>query len=291
MGYCETMGRIDFNQKNILITGGSRGLGAALGEHFAKLGANVLLVARNEERLKTTCAKIHANNGKASYFVGDVTNQESIASILAHVQQNFAPLDVLVNNAGKLNTTDFDAGFTAFQDIMDLNVHAYVKMISAFLPVLGRPIPKTKAGLKQGLVINIASMGGVAFMPKLLFYGISKASVIAISRALRQYFAARKQKQMHVLNINPPQFDTELYENTALESWIATLRKANKIPSADALASQIVKAAKNGTRNLNIGWAGKLGWIFAKMSPRLVDYMTRRFTLKMEKKPKEEKVR
>ncbi len=284
------MGKIDFNQKNILITGGSRGLGAALGEQFAKLGANVLLAARNEERLKTTCAKIQANNGMASYFVCDVTNQESVASLLSHVNQKFTPLDVLVNNAGKLNTTDFDAGFAAFQDILDLNVNAYVRMIINFLPVLGRPVPKSKDDLKRGSIINIASMGGVAFMPNLLFYGISKSTVIAISRALRQYFAARKQKYMYVLNVNPPQFDTELYENTLLESWIATLRKANKIPSPGTLAPLIVNAATKGKRNLNIGWAGKLGAIFAKISPRLVDYMTRRFTLKMNKKPKEESV-
>ena len=126
------MGRLD--GKVAIVTGGGSGIGRSITVLFAKEGADVVIIGRNEEALKETCK---LNEKKISYVVGDITKEENIKKLLDYVTKKFGKLDILVNNAGisidksikGLNISEHDKTF-------DLDVRALVNITINCLPLL-----------------------------------------------------------------------------------------------------------------------------------------------------------
>lgn len=85
-----------------LITGGSKGLGRALAQALAEVGAQVAVTARHEGELEATVAEIEVKGGRAIAFPADVTDGEAVARLVAAVEETLEPIDLLVNNAGSL---------------------------------------------------------------------------------------------------------------------------------------------------------------------------------------------
>jgi NAD(P)-dependent dehydrogenase (short-subunit alcohol dehydrogenase family) len=171
--------------------------------------------------------------------------------------------------------------------MMNVNVMGYARMIMTFLPILGRPLEGKKANFKRGMIILISSIGGLVIAPNLQFYGISKASTIAMAIALRQHFAITNQKYMQVLDIRPPQFDTQLYVGSNLDAWIQELRASGKLPTPDKFAALIVKAAKKGGGDVNLTLLGKFAAFGVKFFPGLVLSSSRRYYFKSQNKEQE----
>ena len=89
------MGRLD--GKVAIVTGGSSGIGKAIAVMYAKEGADVVIISRNEEALKEVC---NLNKDKITYVAGDITKTESIKKLVDYIKTKFGKLDILVNNAG-----------------------------------------------------------------------------------------------------------------------------------------------------------------------------------------------
>ena len=93
----------NIENKVVVITGGSSGLGEAMARHLAKLGAKVVLGARREEKLKVIVDEIKDVGGAAEYLVTDVTQSEDVGALVKKAIDVFGKIDVMVNNAGLMS--------------------------------------------------------------------------------------------------------------------------------------------------------------------------------------------
>ena len=174
----------DLAGKKAFITGASRGIGQAIAVALAGSGADLALVARSEEGLATTAARITAFGRKAFVIPADVTQQEAVTTAVATAIDQLGHLDVVVNNAGGSN---FLAPFVemrlpGWDKIMRLNLTSAMYVCHA---VGGHLV-----GRGQGSVINVASVAGLAGSPLLSPYGAAKAGLISLTKSLAIEWAA-----------------------------------------------------------------------------------------------------
>ena len=126
-----------WTDKVALITGGSGGLGSALGEAFAAAGAKVVLAARNAERLETVVARIRQSHPNVLAVAADVTQQADVENLVRRTIDEFGRLDVLVNAAGRSARGQvIDTTPEEFAELLDLNFLAVVRCVRAAVPHL-----------------------------------------------------------------------------------------------------------------------------------------------------------
>ena len=114
---------LDVKDKCVLITGASSGLGAHFAELLASAGARVVLAARRQEQIDGLCAQIKQQGGQAFAVVMDVCDETSIKSAVQRIESEFAPIDVLVNNAGIALTKSFlDTNNDEWRRLLDTNL-------------------------------------------------------------------------------------------------------------------------------------------------------------------------
>jgi NADP-dependent 3-hydroxy acid dehydrogenase YdfG len=161
-----------------LVTGASSGIGAGLAAMLADEGARVVLAARRGEELETVAARIRRAGGVAVPVVTDLTDDGSLANLLARAQAEVGPVDVLVNNAGFAVWKPLEATSIAEWDhTFTVNVRAAAYLCAAVLP-----------GMQErrfGRVINISSEAGVAIVPGLAAYCVSKHALGALTEVIQ----------------------------------------------------------------------------------------------------------
>src|SRR5271163_3900057 len=112
--------KIDLTGLTAVITGGSRGLGAAMAKALAEAGANIALVARDSMRLELVRDDIIARGGTAALYATDVTRENEVASLVEAINQRFGSPQILINNAGtniRKNLVDFS--LEEFRSVLD----------------------------------------------------------------------------------------------------------------------------------------------------------------------------
>jgi short-subunit dehydrogenase len=161
-----------------VVTGASAGIGAGLAAMLATEGATVVLAARRETELAQVADGILRQGGVAIPVVTDLTSDESIDRLLATAQAQAGPIEVLVNNAGYAvwkpleDTTpaDWDRAFA-------VNVRAAARLSAAVLPGM--------RDRRFGRIINIGSEAGVAIVPGLAAYCVSKHALVALTEVIQ----------------------------------------------------------------------------------------------------------
>src|SRR5437660_1185402 len=169
------------------VTGGSRGIGAAIVKRLAKDGLHVVAVARTQEKLDQVVAEIKAEGGLAEALACDIANSEALTAAVEKVAEVHGRLDVLVNNAGitkdglilRMDDEDFDSVITT-------------NLKSAFVAIraAARPMMRLK-GTVGGRIINISSVAGVAGNAGQANYAASKAGLIGLSKSVAKELAAK----------------------------------------------------------------------------------------------------
>ena len=164
--------------KTALVTGASRGIGAAIALAFADAGADVALAARSLEDIEALAGKIEAGGRRAVAIQTDVTDPDQIDASVARAIESLGSLDVLVNNAGgtKFMAPAVDTRRDGWQKAMRLNLDSvfyYCQTAGKHMLERGR-----------GSVINVASVAGVHGSPTLSYYGAAKAAVINLTKTL-----------------------------------------------------------------------------------------------------------
>ncbi len=182
-----------WKDKVVLITGGSAGLGLAIGQAFLVHGATVILVGRNEQRLQDAVSQLIASErGNVEGRKCDVTDTNDVSSLVSHVIAKHGRLDVLVNNAGKsARGRVLDTPIEAFRELLELNFLAAVRCTQAFAKTLTA---------NRGHVVNIGSLSAKIAAPYLGAYAASKFPVAAFSQQLR---LETKPNGLHVLLVCP----------------------------------------------------------------------------------------
>ena len=163
--------------KVALVTGAASGIGASIAELFARAGARVFVADRDEKPGNEVVAAIRAANGAAEFIPLDVTSEVQCESARQIVHTKFGRLDVLVNNAGighvgtMLQTSGAD-----MDRIYSVNVRGAFNVTKVFLPAM--------IEREHGVVINMASIGGVVGVRDRLAYTTSKFAVVGLTKAM-----------------------------------------------------------------------------------------------------------
>ncbi|HST66669.1 MAG TPA: SDR family NAD(P)-dependent oxidoreductase [Mycobacteriales bacterium] len=171
----------DLTGKTVLITGGSRGIGAAIAHAMVAAGARVALNSRGAEQLERTAAEV---GGDALALPGDVTDASVAQHVVADAISGLGHLDVVVNNVGGNGVmVPFpQLRFAGWEKVMRLNVDSAVHVLQAAGPHL------LERG--SGSVINVASVAGLSATPAMAQYGASKAALISLTRTLAVEWAS-----------------------------------------------------------------------------------------------------
>ncbi len=167
-----------------LVTGGSRGIGAAIARRLAKDGLHVVVVARSVDKLQQVCDEIKGQEGSAEPLVADVADAKAWAAAVDQVGEKHGRLDVLVNNAGI--TRD---GLILRMDDADFDLVIDTNLKSAFVAIrtAGRLLMRSKSGR----IINISSVAGVAGNAGQANYAASKAGLIGLSKTVARELSGK----------------------------------------------------------------------------------------------------
>ncbi len=166
-------------EKIILVTGASRGIGLATAQLFAKKGARVIMVARNQENLDQAARDI---NGKTVTYAADIAKMEDIKKLVAFVTEKFGLLDVLVNNAGtNIRKPAKDVNEGEFEQIMNTNLRSAYELTRMFYPVIKKS--------KQGNIIFMSSVAGLTHLRTGALYAMSKAAMNQLTKNLAAEWA------------------------------------------------------------------------------------------------------
>jgi NAD(P)-dependent dehydrogenase (short-subunit alcohol dehydrogenase family) len=161
------------SEHHAVVTGGSRGIGAAIADKLDQLGARITVMGRSLELLE----KKRAELSEAQAVVVDVTDQASVKSAFADARQNFGPVSILVNNAGAALSVPFSRMDSAdWQYMLDINLSGVFDCTRWTYP-----------GMKEanwGRIINIVSTAGLKGYPYVTAYCAAKHGVIGLTRAL-----------------------------------------------------------------------------------------------------------
>ncbi|XP_055594050.1 3-oxoacyl-[acyl-carrier-protein] reductase FabG-like [Uranotaenia lowii] len=184
---------MNFQNKIVLITGASSGIGAATAVYFAGLGADLVLAARNEANLTKVgqeCEKV--GKRKPLLVVTDVTKEEDNERLISRTIEHFKKLDVLVNNAGRGCAGSIEnTSLEQFDDMMSVNVRSTYNLTMLAVPHL----IKTK-----GNVVNLSSIAGIRSFSNFLAYSMAKAAIDQFTRCAALDLAP---KQVRVNAVNP----------------------------------------------------------------------------------------
>ncbi|MBU3077454.1 SDR family NAD(P)-dependent oxidoreductase [Sphingomonas quercus] len=217
-----------------LITGASSGIGAVYADHLARRGYDLILVARDGQRLSELAARLQAETGRAVEVLrADLTDRADLAVVEARLAAD-AGITLLVNNAGKsMNGTILDVAPAEVEQLIALNVTAPTLLAGA--------AARAFAGREQGGIINIASV--LALAPEMFdgVYSGSKAFLLNLTQSLAAPLAAKGVRIQAVL---PGATRTEIWERSGKD--IDALLGAERIMDADDLVAAALAGYDRG---------------------------------------------
>lgn len=231
---------LQLRSKVVLITGGSRGLGLALGQALGKQGCRVALCARDSGEIEYAIKRLADQQIEAVPFPCDLTNETEIRSLIDRVLEHFGTIDILINNAGYIKVGPFDSfDELEYKRAMDLMFWAPVKLALAAIPHMQRR--------GSGQIVNITSVGGRVSIPHLLPYSCAKFALVGFSTGLSTEV---KSKGVHVLTVVPGLMRTGSYLNAEFAgdakhefAWFALLGNSPGFSVAAAYAAESIRRA------------------------------------------------
>ncbi len=190
------MGRLE--NKIALVTGATSGIGEAVCIMYAKEGAKVAAVGRNEAKGAELVKRIADSGGEAIFIKADLRNMAEIPAVKDKALAKFGRIDILFNSAGVLVWRPFlDQTMDDLNLIFETNFRAYILMMQSVLPVM------VKQG--KGTIVNVASISAVWPELNSYFYGSMKAAITNLSRNVAKEFA---RKGIRINCILPGPIDT-----------------------------------------------------------------------------------
>ena len=200
---------IDLSGRVAFITGASSGLGAQFARTLARAGSAVVLASRRVDKLKDLRAQIEGEGGDAHVMELDVTDLGSIKSAVAHAETEVGSIDILINNSGVSTTQRIqDVSEEDYDDIFDTNLKgAFFVAKEVAKRMLARAQGSAPGTYTGGRIVNIASTAGLRTLPQIGVYGMSKAAVIQMTKAMALEWG---KFGINVNAICPGYIDTEI---------------------------------------------------------------------------------
>ncbi|MBI2806395.1 MAG: SDR family oxidoreductase [Planctomycetes bacterium] len=253
--------------RRILITGASSGIGKALAQQLAPLGAKLTLAARSEDKLTALASSLP---GSPLVVPTDITQEDQRRRLLERSSEHFGGLDALVNNAGIASWAHFaDSTEEILRRIMEVNFFAPAELLRSAIPFL--------VNGNQPAVVNVASMCGRRAMPAWSEYSASKYALCGLTEALRGELA---RFDIDILLIVPGLTSSEFSQHFLRSEGRAQI-EYDKGMKPESVAAAIVNALRKNKTETWIG--GDTQWMLRvnRWLPRLVDYLLARRVRKL----------
>ncbi len=228
--------------KQVVITGGTRGIGAAIAQKAAEAGADIAIVGRDSQAAQSVIAKVEATGRRAVFVDADFRNPASAGDAVTAAADALGGLDILVNNAAiALRRSLEDATVDDWHKMLDVNLLAPFFAAQAAAKHLG----------EGGAIINMASEMGRLANPASILYGVTKAALLHLNSSLALTFADRG---VRVVAVAPGPVRTEMLEGSVrqsgqdLEAGLAKYADRiplNRLASPDEIADMVVFAASS----------------------------------------------
>lgn len=221
--------------KVVVITGASSGIGQAAALRLAKGGAKVVLSARRTERLKETAQLISEAGGTASYFPADVVSMDQVQALADFTVETYGTIDVWVNNAGLMPLSFLNKRkVEEWDQMVDVNIKGVLYGIAAALPVMERQ--------HSGHIINISSVAGHRVGMAGAVYSGTKFAVRAITEGLRMELSPTSNIRATI--ISPGMVETELLTTITDADALSALksRASSQALQAEDIANAIFYA-------------------------------------------------
>jgi len=254
--------------KVAVVTGASSGIGAATSRKLAKQGLHVILVARRRERLDQLATEIRLSNGKADLISADLSDESERQRVFTHVESEYGPADVLVNNAG-LGWYGFgtDMPWTTASEILQVNVAAAVHFTLLFLQKMRL--------IGSGHIINIGSISGSLPSQGVAVYGASKSFLDNFTTALYRELTGTR---LHVSVVRAGPVLTDFCDTAASLEGGMHLPTERMGVSAETIANQVWNLLEHPRRVVYVpSWLAltpyvenTFGWLIDRLGPLLL---------------------
>jgi short-subunit dehydrogenase len=260
--------RRSLENKRILLTGASSGIGSALAPLLAKEGAELVLLARRKERLEEVAGQIQQQYGNRKVVIvdGDITDSEVRRRAIQSATEHLGGLDILINNAGVGATARFeDTTQDTLRRMFEVNFFALFDLTQLALPLL-----------KQGaspMVVNLSSIVGLRGVPHYGVYGAAKFAVSGLSESMRAEFA---KHGIDVLLVCPGTTQTEFFD-VLHQSTSAPALPSHRPVTSEYVAVRIVRAMKQGKRKIIPYIPAAFLDMLNRYYPRFVDWIMAKY--------------
>ena len=222
----------NIQEKVVLITGASSGIGEGCARLLAEKGARVVLGARRVERLEQLVEEIRAAGGQAIARRLDVTDAADVQAFVDAAKAEYGRVDVLLNNAGVMPLSMIEAlKLDEWNRMIDVNIRGVLHGIAAALPVM--------QAQRSGQIINVASIGAYRVSPTAAVYCATKYAVRAISDGLRQEVGG----DIRVTLVSPGVVESELADSISDEGARDAMREFRKVAISPAAIARAVAYA------------------------------------------------
>lgn len=208
-----------FENKTVIVTGGSRGIGRAIALEFGKEGANVIVnFLKEKEKAEEVAKQIEASGGHALIYQADVSSEDQVEKMVAATTEKFGRIDILVNNAGIVVDKPFsEKTVKDWQDMLAVDLIGPFICAKAVIPIMKKQ--------KWGRIINISSTNGVdTTSPESIDYDAVKAGLISMTRNLAEELAP------------------DILVNSVAPGWVNT--DMNSLLSPEFIAEETVRIAR-----------------------------------------------
>ena len=198
------------NKLRAIVTGASSGIGKATALAFAKSGIEVALVSRSMDKLKAVAEEIEAleTQSKAKIYSLDLEMLDRVKPEISQICLDLGSVDILVNNAGMGYTNSlYETSLKDWQKVLNLNLTSAFACIQGVLPHM--------RGRSSGTIINVASIAAFNAFPDWGAYGVSKAALVALSKALS---VEERENGIRTVTISPGSVNTPIWDTDTVQA-------------------------------------------------------------------------
>jgi NAD(P)-dependent dehydrogenase (short-subunit alcohol dehydrogenase family) len=252
-----------FPKKRIIITGSGSGIGLKLALEFARMNWRIAIAEINKDRAEEASRLVSKEGGKPLIIQCDVTKPEDLKKVLKTVEKEWGGVDILVNNAGVAAGGYFeDIPLDKWEWILAINQKSIIYGCRTFIPLFKKQ--------KSGYIVNVASNAGIASLPLMASYNMTKAAAISMSETLKT--------ELHPFNIGvsavcPTFVNTNLLvDPTAMDERTHKLVDTffdNTAASSEKIARHIVKSIQKNRLYVITQRDGKFMWRMKRWFPEL----------------------
>jgi 3-oxoacyl-[acyl-carrier protein] reductase len=242
----------NLNNKVVLITGGSSGLGYELAKAMFHKGAKVIICSHNEQKLMNAHNQLIKENVNILSTLCDIRKITDILEMKELIIKEYGRLDILINNVGYAVYRPFEESSSKeIIDLLDVNLGAAMRLTSEILPIMKKQ--------HSGIIVNISSIAGATIVTPNAVYCAAKHGLVAWSKALNFEL---KRFGISVNVVCPGLFKTNFHNHPTFQRRDPYRNKKSSQLNAGFVSLQVIKAIeKNRLITYVPSWHGKLVWL------------------------------